>query len=67
MKEFVVIDHVPFKTHVFVFSDSPPAPHDLILKLMIQTTDLKFLEKYTLNILSMLPICHTHVKTEGGF
>ena len=58
---------ISIKTHVLDFSNSPPAPWDLSLKLMTRTLNFKFLEKYTLNILSILPIYDTYVKNEGGF
>ena len=40
MKEIFVISHVPNQTHVLFSSDSSPAPQDLILTLMTQTTNL---------------------------
>ena len=62
-----MIDHVPIKTHVFIFSDSPPSIQDLILKLTTRKVNFKFMEKYTLNILSIFPMCDIYVKNEGYF
>ena len=67
MREVIFTNHVPVKPHVLICLDSHPYPQDLILKLMTQTVNFKFQEKYTLNILSTLPICDTCVKPEGGF
>ena len=67
MREVIVNKQIFIKTHVFDFSNSPPAPRDLSLKLMTQTLNFKFLEKDTLNILSILPIYDTYVKNEGVF
>ena len=67
MREVIVSKQISIKTHVLDFSNSPPAPWDLSLKLMTRTLNFKFLEKDTLNILSILPIYDTCVEHEGVF
>ena len=66
IREIFVIDHVPDKTHVFIWPYSPPALRNMLFDLMTQTR-LGISRKYPLKIPSSLPIHNTSVKPERGY